>query len=76
MTTDYSGNLIKVHEPKNCSEMSKSRAHLINSGSKIINVSCKVKDIDDNTKNFVNQIFSSVKVTPTKDGKKNECNDN
>lgn len=30
------------------------------------NVSIKIKDIDDKTKNFLNQIFSSAKATPSK----------
>lgn len=30
----------------------------------------KIKDIDDTTKNFLNQIFSSVRSTPSKTGRK------
>ncbi len=40
------------------------------------NVSFKLKDIDDKTKSFINQIFSSARGTPSKTTKKLTFNAN
>jgi len=40
------------------------------------NVAFKIKDLDDKTTNFLNQIFSSTRGTPTKSTKKIAFNTN
>jgi hypothetical protein len=75
MTTDYEGNPVYLHEAhlktisnhpnspnKSFKRLPKYEAH--DEGVLSHNVAFKIKDIDDKTKNVLNQIFSSASTTP------------
>ncbi len=75
MTTDYEGNPVYLHEAhpktlgnhhnspnKSFKRLPKYEAH--DEGVLSQNISFKIKDMDDKTKNVLNQIFSSASTTP------------
>ncbi len=75
MTTDYEGNPVYLHDthPKTLGNYQNSPNKSFNplpkygaheEGVLSRNVTFKIKDMDENTNNFLNQIFSSIYTTP------------